>query len=147
MMNSFQRGGLSLINDEQLKSTIAGFYATDLTKEISDEGQRGEYRRSFRMLIDPDMQAALADQCGDRPMEGGDLPNHYLDFVVLDYDCTFDWPLTDIGRATDALRSVASELIPQLSLRIAELDGRDASINEVRQVYGLETFLEFGISE
>lgn len=111
-------GSIDLISDQTLRETAVEIYTSPLFDEISQDGQKSEYREIFRRAVSKDVQRALLKRCGDRFMEP-------LDYVLivksLDYDCTLDLPAEKISAAAAALRSKA-ELVPALQFRFADIE-------------------------
>lgn len=111
-------GSIDLISDQSLRKTAVEIYTTRLFDEISNDGQKSEYREIFRRAVSKDVQHALLKQCGDRFMEP-------LDYVLivksLDYACTLDVPAEKISAAANSLRSKA-DLVPALQFRFADVE-------------------------
>jgi hypothetical protein len=84
------------------------------------------------MLVPPDLQNALGDQCGDREIGPGDY--------TLDYPCAFEWPADEVAAQAAALRA-DQNILPLLRLRIANLTARDFEFSSNYSYYGLADFL------
>ena len=125
-------GNLELIDDPDFRARISSYYAMDLLSSASQASLNSEYRRAFRMLVTPDIQQALGDQCGDRE-EG---PGVY----TIDYPCTFDWPADEVAAQASALKA-DPDILPLLRLRIANLRARDFEFNSNFSYYNLADFL------
>ena len=111
-------GSIDLISDQSLRKTAVEIYTTRLFDEISNDGQKSEYREIFRRAVSKDVQHALLKHCGDRFVEP-------LDYVLivksLDYACTLDVPAEKISVAANSLRSKA-DLVPALQFRFADVE-------------------------
>lgn len=125
-------GNLELIDDPAFRARISSYYDMDLMKSASQASLNSEYRRAFRMLVPPDLQNALGDQCGDREVGPGDY--------TLDYPCAFEWPADEVAAQAAALRA-DQNILPLLRLRIANLTARDFEFNSNFGYYGLADFL------
>jgi hypothetical protein len=110
-------GNIGLITDPTLRKMANEIYSSAFYQNVKNEGINSRYRVAFRMLVPTEIQAALAEQCGDRAAEIGD----YAGIITpLDYPCTVDLPPQAIDRAALALRADVS-LVPLLRLRIADM--------------------------
>lgn len=111
-------GSIDLIADQTLRKTAVEMYTSRLFDEISNDGQKSEYREIFRRSVSKDVQRALLKHCGDRFMEP-------LDYVLivksLDYACTLDVPAEKISAAANSLRSKV-DLLPALQFRFADVE-------------------------
>ena len=125
-------GNLELIDDPAFRARISSYYDMDLMKSASQASLNSEYRRAFRMLVPPDLQNALSDQCGDREVGPGDY--------TLDYPCAFEWPADEVAAQAAALRA-DQNILPLLRLRITNLRSRDFEFSSNYSYYGLADFL------
>ena len=125
-------GNLELISDPAFRARISGYYTMDILASASQASLNSEYRRAFRMLVPPDLQQALSDQCGDRQ----DSPGLY----TVDYPCTVEWPADEISAQAAALRA-DPDILPLLRLRISNLRSRDFELDSNFTYYHLADFL------
>jgi hypothetical protein len=125
-------GDLELIDDPAFRARISGYYTMDILASASQASLNSEYRRAFRMLMPPDLQQALSEQCGDRE----DGPGAY----TIDYPCTFEWPASEIAAQAAALRT-DPDILPLLRLRITNLRSRDFELDSNFTYYRLADFL------
>lgn len=130
-------GDLSLIKDDNLRSTALAVYASPLRLDIEAAGKQSHYRESFRMTIPTDIHRAIMNACGDTEVKVGD---YEILSSVLSYDCALDLPPAEIDAAAQALRENAA-LAPALRLRIATLETQLADLHENNEVTAFfETF-------
>ncbi|MCB9961816.1 MAG: hypothetical protein R3B98_08330 [Hyphomonas sp.] len=125
-------GNLELIGDTDFRTRVSSYYAMDLLASVSQASLNSEYRRAFRMLMPPDLQSALGEQCGDREVGPG--------VYTIDYPCTLDWPASDVAAQAAALKA-DQDILPLLRLRIANLTARDFEFDSNFTYYGMADFL------
>lgn len=110
-------GTIGLIADSGLRSAAISFFSTDVYETTATKAQESEYRRLFRESVPYEVQDALLERCGDRPIKA-------LDYASLahqlDYQCTLSMPAESIAKAAAALKA-QSRLLPSLQLRRADL--------------------------
>ena len=129
-------GSLDLIHDLKLRNLASSYYNIDLLEKVSRATLNSEYRRFIRMTLPPDLHQALSEQCGDKPVEGAPMG-----VFTIDYPCELDWPQEEIAAAASRMRSDGA-FKDLLRLRIANLRTHDYELQNNREIYGLETFLE-----
>jgi hypothetical protein len=133
-------GAIGLIRDPILRDTAMRVYTNPMWDNIAREGIQSEYRRAFRMSLPNDVQQAIADGCGDRPITVGD----YAAITnSLDYPCTIDLPPEQIAAAAQTLRSNPT-LLPLLRLRLADIRTRlfDFTVNNKDMLEALREIAE-----
>ena len=110
-------GEIDLIHDAALRDLAMRLYTDPVIDQITQDAQRSEYRKEFRMAIPYDVQLALADKCGDRVVPVG---NYEGIARVLDYPCATGLSPAAI-EAADAILKKDPRIVPLLQLRIADI--------------------------
>lgn len=120
-------GSIGLIRDAKLRDTAMRVYTSPMWDNIAREGIQSEYRRDFRMSLPNDVQQAITDACGDRPVPVGDYAAIQNS---LDYPCKVDLPPATLAAAAQVLRSNPA-LRRSLRLRVADIRTRlgDLTVN------------------
>lgn len=128
-------GTIGLIRDQTLRDTAMRVYNIPTIDNLVREAMQSRYRETFRMSVSNDVQRALNRDCGDRYVAIGDYKGIADN---IDYPCKLELPAQQIDEAATALRDNAA-LVPQLRLRIADLDTRlhDLVVNNKDIVEGL----------
>ena len=107
-------GNIGLIGDLKLRRMATEVYGTELYRNVKNEGINNPYRVAFRRLMPLSVQAAVTQNCGDRPSTINDYKS--ID-TPLDYPCSTGLPQAEIDAAAASLRAEA-ELRPLLRLRM-----------------------------
>ncbi|MGD9800674.1 MAG: hypothetical protein AB7F91_06175 [Parvularculaceae bacterium] len=129
-------GSLDLIHDLKLRNLASSYYNIDLLEKVSRTTLNSEYRRYIRMTLPPGLHQALGVQCGDRQVEGASFG-----IFTIDYPCDLDWPEAEVAAVASQIRAYDG-FKDLLRLRIANLSTHDFELQNNREIYGLETFLE-----
>ncbi len=110
-------GKIDLIKDQTLRNTAIKVFNIPFLDNLFNEGRYSEYRNLFRRTVSKDVQKALFDHCGDKPVK-------VLDYSSirdpLNYPCTLALPTEKIAAATKALRA-QENMLPALQLRFADV--------------------------
>ena len=112
-------GEIGLIRDQKLRDLAIRLYTSDLFDQIVQDGQRSQYRMAFRKAIPHDVQAALAQDCGDRVVPVG---NYDAIRQSLDYPCTITSLPPDAVASSVAILRKDPEFAALLRLRIADIE-------------------------
>jgi hypothetical protein len=110
-------GEIGLIRDQSLRDLAMRVYSVELFEDMVHDAQHSQYRMAFRKAIPHEIQATLAQACGDRIVPVGDynaIPQS------LDYPCATGLSSAALANGVAILRS-DSELQPLLRLRIADI--------------------------
>ncbi|WP_373006237.1 hypothetical protein [Hyphomonas sp.] len=130
-------GALNLIADRELRETATLVFATELFDTVMAEGQ-SRYRELFRMIVEPDLQFQLGEQCGDRIVASAYVPGGANS---LDYLCELNADPESITAAVMALRA-DEDLIRALRLRNVQLGGRLSDLDGTKDALGLTSLFD-----
>ncbi len=109
-------GEMHLVADLSLRRLAMEIYSAPNFDIVTEEGRASQYRRHFRKRVPHQVQAAVAEACGDRIVANGD---YAAMASVLDYPCDIDLPAAELTEAARLLRD-DPETLPLLRLRIAD---------------------------
>lgn len=126
-------GTLSLIADADLRETATRIYSTQVFDVVLEESQNSLYRQLFRMTVDPDLQARLGRNCGDRVVAETDSAASLLS---LNYACGLGRDAEGVSAAVADLRE-DEEVIRALRLRNVQVAGRLATMDLTISTLGL----------
>ena len=117
-------GAMGLITDKSLRSLATRIYTLPTFTVMEQEGAQSPYRLRFRMIMPHDVQAAVAQHCGDRRSQRGDF-DHIGD--IIGYPCETGLDPAVIAEAAMILRSDET-LLQTLRLRVSDLKTRVADL-------------------
>ncbi|MBO6696638.1 MAG: hypothetical protein JJ931_14610 [Henriciella sp.] len=133
-------GTMSLIRDQELRTSAVRIYSVPIFANLTSEGMNSRYRVAFRMALPLNVQNALTEHCGDKIILIGDFESIVN---MLDYECKTELAPEVLAEAASTLRS-HDMLIALLRLRTlnieSDLSALLTSNTEVRA--GFETFFE-----
>jgi hypothetical protein len=125
---------LDLITDNNLRETALIYYPSTWINDAMRNWSASPYRTLFRSLAPSEMQSALAEQCGDRPV-GPETVD-----VTLDYPCAFNMPADQIAAVAQALRN-DPRLLETLRVRVANISTDLHNLSDNKPFYGLDKFV------
>jgi hypothetical protein len=132
-------GKIDLIKDQTLRKTAIKVFNIPFLDNLFNEGRSSEYRNLFRRTVSKDVQQALLDHCGDRPVKQLDYSSIH---EPLSYPCTIGLSTAKITAAAIALRGQGN-MLPALQLRFADvsstirgLENRPVIVNAFQEITG-----------
>ena len=116
---------LRSINDAEIRRGLASLMSVDFA-DIGPAFLRTPYRQQIRQVIPEDVQDAIRDGCGDRPISGRPMLFH------LPAQCEVDLPADQWAEAAAALRQ-RPELVGELRWHLAAVAAFLFNVEKVDQ--------------